>query len=142
MVVSTGEQLPSGESEAARLFVVECERQDIQTDELTAAQKDELEQVAQLSHDHGLTDLLAGVDHCATRILAGEREDAILEFLTMANYYFWGAYNIAAMCMYAEERGLRTSGLDLYQRGPWCRPFFSAENTRKLLNCRCFEEGS
>ncbi|SMG64214.1 conserved hypothetical protein, partial [methanotrophic bacterial endosymbiont of Bathymodiolus sp.] len=31
----------------------------------------------------------------ATRILSGEREDAILEFLTMSNYYFWGAYNIA-----------------------------------------------
>ncbi len=30
----------------------------------------------------------------ATRILAGEREDAILEYLTMVPYYFWGAYNI------------------------------------------------
>ena len=33
----------------------------------------------------------------ATRVLAGEREDAILEFLTLSNYYFWGAYNIAEM---------------------------------------------
>jgi len=41
-----------------------------------------------------VTDLILGVDHMATRILAGEREDAILEFLTMSNYYFWGAYNI------------------------------------------------
>ena len=33
----------------------------------------------------------------ATRILAGEREDAILEYLTMVPYYFWGAYNITEM---------------------------------------------
>ncbi len=45
----------------------------------------------------GIPDLLKGVDHMATRILAGEREDAILEFLTMSNYYFWGAYNISEM---------------------------------------------
>ncbi len=45
----------------------------------------------------GLADLVLGADHMATRILSGEREDAILEFLTMSNYYFWGAYNIADM---------------------------------------------
>ena len=33
----------------------------------------------------------------ATRILAGEREDALLEYLTVAPYYFWGAYNIHEM---------------------------------------------
>jgi len=45
----------------------------------------------------GLPDLVLGPDHMATRILSGEREDAILEFLTMSNYYFWGAYNISDM---------------------------------------------
>ena len=30
-------------------------------------------------------------------MLAGEREDALLENLTMVPYDFWGAYNIAAM---------------------------------------------
>ena len=39
----------------------------------------------------------SGVDHMATRILAGEREDAMLEYLTMVPYYFWGAYNIHEM---------------------------------------------
>jgi hypothetical protein len=38
-----------------------------------------------------------GLDHCATRILSGEREDAILEFLTMVPYYYWGAYDIVDM---------------------------------------------
>jgi hypothetical protein len=45
----------------------------------------------------GLAERVLGVDHLATRVLAGEREDAILEFLTMVPYYFWGAYNIAEM---------------------------------------------
>lgn len=65
--------------------------------ELTSAQLERLEQHDALSRDHGLKGLLSGVDHMATRILAGEREDAILEFLAMSNYYFWGAYNISDM---------------------------------------------
>jgi hypothetical protein len=55
-----------------------------------------LEQAEQCASDNGTEALILGVDHMATRILAGEREDAILEFLTMSNYYFWGAYNISA----------------------------------------------
>jgi hypothetical protein len=30
-------------------------------------------------------------------VLANEREDAILEFLSLSNYYFWGAYQITEM---------------------------------------------
>ncbi|MEX0768336.1 MAG: hypothetical protein WD029_07685 [Microthrixaceae bacterium] len=47
--------------------------------------------------EHGITDKVLGIDHLATRILAGEREDALLEYLTMVPYYFWGAYNITEM---------------------------------------------
>lgn len=54
-----------------------------------------LESAAEMAESLGTTSLILGVDHMASRILAGEREDAILEFLTMSNYYFWGAYNIA-----------------------------------------------
>ncbi len=64
---------------------------------LTPEQLGRLEKQDAVGRDHGLHELIAGVDHMATRILAGEREDAILEFLTMSNYYFWGAYNIADM---------------------------------------------
>lgn len=42
----------------------------------------------------GIYALTTGLDHLATRILMPERESAILEFLCMSNYYFWGAYNI------------------------------------------------
>lgn len=43
---------------------------------------------------YGLEKMVFGIDHLATRVFANEREDAILEFLCMTNYYFWGAYNI------------------------------------------------
>jgi hypothetical protein len=45
----------------------------------------------------GLEGKVLGLDHMATRVLAGEREDSILEYLTMVPYYFWGAYNINEM---------------------------------------------
>ncbi len=45
----------------------------------------------------GLDGKVLGLDHMATRVLAGEREDAILEYLSMVPYYFWGAYNINEM---------------------------------------------
>ena len=41
--------------------------------------------------------LVLGVDHMATRILAGDRETRFLEYLTIVPYYFWGAYNIHEM---------------------------------------------
>jgi hypothetical protein len=65
--------------------------------EIDAAEISKLEQLAEFSKSHRLDELILGVDHMATRVLAGEREDAICEFLTMSNYYFWGAYNIADM---------------------------------------------
>ena len=65
--------------------------------ELTASEQDQLSQIDEFSKAQKLCPLVLGLDHMATRILAGEREDAILEFLTMSNYYFWGAYNIADM---------------------------------------------
>ncbi|RLE24992.1 MAG: hypothetical protein DRJ50_03755, partial [Actinobacteria bacterium] len=52
---------------------------------------------ADLQAAHGIENLVLGLDHMATRVLAGEREDAILEYLTMVPYYFWGAYNISEM---------------------------------------------
>ncbi len=56
-----------------------------------------LQQSAEAHQEIGLKDKVLGVDHLATRVLAGEREDSILEFLTMVPYYFWGAYNISEM---------------------------------------------
>ncbi|GAB5469846.1 MAG: lpg1639 family Dot/Icm T4SS effector [Rhodospirillales bacterium] len=65
--------------------------------ELSSAEAEQLAAAEAKVEATGLSDLILGADHMATRILSGEREDAILEFLTMSNYYFWGAYNIADM---------------------------------------------
>jgi hypothetical protein len=43
----------------------------------------------------GLETLLLPIDHLATRIYSQNREAAILEWLTLSSYYYWGSYNIA-----------------------------------------------
>ncbi len=64
---------------------------------LTAAEQARLNAAADFAESSGVGELLLGIDHMATRILAADREDAILEFLTQVPYYFWGAYNIKDM---------------------------------------------
>jgi len=64
---------------------------------LTRAQHKALDTVDALTQKLGIKPFMKGIDHMATRMLAGDREDAILEFLCLSNYYFWGAYNIADM---------------------------------------------
>lgn len=43
----------------------------------------------------GLDKLIEPVDHLATRIYSQNREVAILEYLTLSSYYYWGSYDIA-----------------------------------------------
>lgn len=38
--------------------------------------------------------LILPIDHLATRIYSQNREVALLEYLTLTSYYYWGAYNI------------------------------------------------
>ncbi|MCC5792560.1 MAG: hypothetical protein JJT82_08150 [Legionellaceae bacterium] len=64
---------------------------------LSPQEQKKLALAEEFARDKGLDSLLKGIDHLATRILAGEREDAILEFLCLSKYYFWGAYNISDM---------------------------------------------
>ena len=68
-----------------------------ETIELTAEERGKLDRADALQAEHGIKDLVLGVDHAATRILAGDREHALLEYLTIVPYYFWGAYNIHEM---------------------------------------------
>ncbi len=65
--------------------------------QLTGQEKDKLAAAHQKQVDKGLHKIISGVDHLATRVLSGDREEALLEFLTMSNYYLWGAYNIKEM---------------------------------------------
>ncbi len=78
----------------------------------------------------GTDSLILGVDHMATRILAGEREDAILEFLTMSNYYFWGAYNIADQNSSTNVN--RNANVDDDKQSP--AKVFTANNTPSFVN--------
>jgi hypothetical protein len=64
---------------------------------LTADEREKLDRAAALQAEHGIDGLVLGIDHAATRILAGDREHALLEYLTVVPYYFWGAYNIHEM---------------------------------------------
>ncbi len=41
-----------------------------------------------------LEDLLLPIDHLATRVYAQNREVALLEWLSMSSYYYWGSYDI------------------------------------------------
>ena len=43
----------------------------------------------------GLDHLILPVDHLATRVYSQNREVAILEYLTLSSYYYWGSYDIA-----------------------------------------------
>lgn len=42
----------------------------------------------------GIDGLILPIDHLATRIYSQNREVAVLEWLSMSSYYFWGAYDI------------------------------------------------
>ena len=44
----------------------------------------------------GLDKLIQPIDHLATRIYCQNREVAILEYLTLSSYYYWGSYDIAS----------------------------------------------
>ena len=42
-----------------------------------------------------ISDLIQPIDHLATRVLHQDREHALLEYVKLTSYYFWGAYEIA-----------------------------------------------
>ncbi len=44
----------------------------------------------------GINKLLLPIDHLATRIYSQNREAAILEWLTLSSYYYWGSYDISS----------------------------------------------
>ena len=84
----------------------------------------------QKHHRHGLAGRVLGIDHLASRVLAGEREDALLEYLTMVPYYFWGAYNIAEMN--SSTNVTRHPSIGDEKQSP--ARVFTANNTPSYLN--------
>lgn len=65
--------------------------------ELSDEDQEQLKKADEVHRMFGLHELVRGVDHLASRVFCGSREDALLEFLSLTNYYFWGAYNIHEM---------------------------------------------
>jgi hypothetical protein len=97
---------------------------------LASESRARLDQAAASQADHGISGLVLGIDHLATRILAGEREDAILEYLTMVPYYYWGAYNIAEMN--SSTNVTRHPDVDDDKKSP--ARVFTANNTPSFVN--------
>ena len=52
------------------------------------------ESAKNLQEKVGIDKLLQPIDHLATRIYSQNREVAILEFLSLTSYYYWGSYDI------------------------------------------------
>lgn len=52
------------------------------------------EESKELQKKAGIDDLILPIDHLATRIYSQNREVAVLEWLSVSSYYFWGAYDI------------------------------------------------
>jgi hypothetical protein len=97
---------------------------------LSAADLATIDAAAELQASHGIDNLVLGLDHMATRVLAGEREDAILEYLTMVPYYFWGAYNITEMN--SSTNVTRNPNVDDDKVSP--ARVFTANNTPSFVN--------
>ena len=60
-------------------------------DDINAAYQQAKETQAKL----GLDRMLLPIDHLATRVYSQNREAAILEYLTLTSYYYWGSYDIS-----------------------------------------------
>lgn len=48
----------------------------------------------ELQQQHEIDDLILPIDHLATRVYSQNREVAILEWLSLSSYYYWGSYDI------------------------------------------------
>ena len=97
---------------------------------LTTAERDKLDRADALQEAHGIKGLVLGVDHAATRILAGDREHALLEYLTVVPYYFWGAYNIHEMN--SSTNVTRHPDIGDEKKSP--ARVFTANNTPSIVN--------
>lgn len=91
-----------------------------------------LEEVDAKQKELGLFNLVEGIDHIATRVFCGRREDAILEFLCLSNYYFWGAYTIEEMN--SSTNICRNPKLDVFEEMKSPAKVFTANNTPFYVN--------
>lgn len=56
--------------------------------------QDAYEKAKELQKKLGIDDLIQPIDHLATRVYSQNREAALLEYLALSSYYYWGSYDI------------------------------------------------
>jgi hypothetical protein len=56
--------------------------------------QDAYEKAKALQQSLNIGDLILPIDHLATRIYSQNREAALLEYLALSSYYYWGSYDI------------------------------------------------
>ena len=52
------------------------------------------EKAKELQKSLNIDDLILPIDHLATRVYSQNREAALLEYLALSSYYYWGSYDI------------------------------------------------
>ena len=62
---------------------------------IVAQAQDTYEKAKELQKKMKIDDLILPIDHLATRVHSQNRETALLEYLGLSSYYFWGSYDIA-----------------------------------------------
>ena len=56
--------------------------------------QDAYEKAKALQNSLNIGDLILPIDHLATRVYSQNREAALLEYLALSGYYYWGSYDI------------------------------------------------
>lgn len=78
----------------------------------------------------GIAGLLTPVDHMATRVYSQNRETAILEWLSLTSYYYWGSYDIVDQN--SSTNVTKSVHFDREERSP--AKVFTANNTPYFVN--------
>lgn len=56
--------------------------------------QDAYEKAKNLQKQLDISDLILPIDHLATRVYCQNREAALLEYMALSSYYYWGSYDI------------------------------------------------
>ena len=56
--------------------------------------QDAYEKAKEMQKKLAISDLIQPIDHLATRVYSQNREAALLEYLALSSYYYWGSYDI------------------------------------------------
>ncbi len=77
-----------------------------------------------------IDDLILPIDHLATRVYCQNREVAILEWLSLSSYYYWGSYDIK------DQNSSTNVTKNVHQRDETRSPakVFTANNTPYFVN--------